>query len=943
MSNLARMQVFLITFTLLIAPTVQAAKKEATKFEKGAFEQTIPGCNVGKQTPWHLTSKDCETFLPDIHYADAVNNEQVMDLRLKDANGERFYQIDHLIYPTLGAPNLFFKYPDTYKDKFDEFVVMLNLPDSTYSPLLQNKPNNKRDSRLYLNQDARNGIKIYLSERSDSNRAQLTDTSKPMQAGSTVIELGAAGAPNVGFWRYGRDKSMPKLLKTKAKIKFIANKWAMKTVQPGFYDIRIDVLNNGKLVAAEYQYNATRIYEENYDQVTANILNVTDSQASLGLKNVLNGKSFKEETLDRLIQFSQGLNKLWSSAEKNKSTAAIKKSAFITFNGDVHNGGAPETLSPYQVANTYNWEAQRILAILKDLPLPIFLTAGNHDGYVAIGHMPAAAKLLASTIKEERDYNTVAKVLAHPQNGANFDQFVSQKVDAPFYLKYLEDTKAHQGGLAVNVFDSGYVRYFGDPNYKRQWVETANSGQDSRTQYHRNYVLYDGFNQWKRTYGPLAQSWSFGRNHFININSYELRQHMRTGWGMYTVNYGGGVSQHQKQWIAKEETYAANRNREINLLAHHDPRGGHKGVNFPFYFRQVPYDGMVGVAKNFVLAEMIMPAFCDVAPKFVVNSTNATFLGCMQDGLQEWLRPDSDFDCERKDMYSAKDVEETASYAKANKQGGDWRNYVIEGRCNLHRLSGKRHRIYSGYQLVDMMATNPNVRTVLLGHTHYNSLEVIASAEMVAANAYEGAKAEDTWIVPGAVVLDADSQKKYLPAHKSLLERFNPLRWMGGKRKAEREAEKVKFSELAQKGIFKASCNEQDCAVLDFEAAGHSFSTVRQKNELVILRLTSVANLTDQSEQGAKKGVKSFGFSVLEFGQVSNKPTDNKTMSRIERVDFLINDGKGGFEIDAHAKVDRKCYIPSTSNDPKKINPISQLFDSRAALPTPEFYEIKRD
>lgn len=937
----------LITISSLITFSAVAAKREATRFAKGQLETVIPGCNQGSQTPWHVTSKDCETFLPNIHYADAVNNEQVMDLRLKTIDNQRYYQIDYLIYPTIGAPNLFFKYPDNYKDKFDELVVMLNLPDKAYEGLLQNRPNKRKPARLYLNHDSRNGIKIYLSERSESNRKKLTNTGKTMQASDSVIELAAPGSeaqPNAGFWRYGRPKGMPKHLASRAKIKFIANKWAMKAVPPGFYDIRIDVMQDGKLVAAEFQYNALRVFPEQYDQVNANILNVTDAQASLGLKEVLNGRSFQSETTDRLAQFARSLNRLWTESSTNGITTyaakTVQKSAFITFNGDVHNGGAPETLSPYQVANTYNWEAQRILAILKDLPLPIFLTAGNHDGYVAIGHMPAAAKLLANAI-EERSLNSIEAVLKHPVNGANFDQFVSEPVNAKKYLQYLEDTKDHPGGLPVNVFDGGYVRYMGGPVYKGQWVKTSDSGQDPSTNYHRNYVLYDGFNQWKRTYGPLAQSWAFGLNHFINLNSYELRQHMRSGWGMYTVNYGGGVSQHQAQWIRKEAKYAASRNREINLLAHHDPRGGHKGVNFPFYYRQVPYQGMAGVAKNFVMAEMIMPTFCEVAPKFVVDATTSTFLGCMQDGLQEWLRPDSDFDCRREDMYTRDDVTQTAEFAKTNPVADNWRSYVISDRCNLYKLAGKRHRIYSGYQLIDMMASNAHMRTLLLGHTHYNSLEVIPSKQMVNDKHYHKAKMSDAQIVPGQVVLDAKSQDKYLPSEVSFLARFNPMRYLGGERKKARTAEKAKLTELAKQGIFKASCNDNTCAVLKFEDAGHSFSTIRKKNELVILRLTSVANLTEQSEISAPKDVKAFGFAVLKLGQKSNKKGDNKNSSRIEGIDFLVNNGNGLFTVKAQAEIDRNRFVPSVSADPDKINPLSHLFDSSVALPTAQFYEIK--
>ena len=65
-------------------------------------------------------------------------------------------------------------------------------------------------------------------------------------------------------------------------------------------------------------------------------------------------------------------------------------------------------------------------------------------------------------------------------------------------------------------------------------------------------LLYDGFYQWQRTYGPLTASWKFGKNRYVALNSFELRQHRRSGWGMYTVNYGGGMTDVQMGWLDRE-------------------------------------------------------------------------------------------------------------------------------------------------------------------------------------------------------------------------------------------------------------------------------------------------------------------------------------------------------------------------------------------------------
>ena len=43
---------------------------------------------------------------------------------------------------------------------------------------------------------------------------------------------------------------------------------------------------------------------------------------------------------------------------------------------------------------------------------------------------------------------------------------------------------------------------------------------------------------------------------------------------MYTVNYGGGLSQVQAEWIEKDLARGKKNNKDIVVIAHHDPRGG---------------------------------------------------------------------------------------------------------------------------------------------------------------------------------------------------------------------------------------------------------------------------------------------------------------------------------------------------------------------------------
>src|SRR5262249_8173289 len=112
------------------------------------------------------------------------------------------------------------------------------------------------------------------------------------------------------------------------------------------------------------------------------VINVTDTQVSHSEpgRGPLPKTAFEGKTLAHMREFV---------ARVNTSTEAdVRDAAFITFNGDLHNGGSPEALRPARVAWTYNDEATVILDALKDLRVPIFLTVGNHDGYVSTGQVP---------------------------------------------------------------------------------------------------------------------------------------------------------------------------------------------------------------------------------------------------------------------------------------------------------------------------------------------------------------------------------------------------------------------------------------------------------------------------------------------------------------------------------------------------------------------------
>src|SRR5688572_10740641 len=56
------------------------------------------------ERPWEVVSEQGETYLANVFYAEASENEQVMPLALDGR-----YAIDRMVYPTLGNPNLYVK------------------------------------------------------------------------------------------------------------------------------------------------------------------------------------------------------------------------------------------------------------------------------------------------------------------------------------------------------------------------------------------------------------------------------------------------------------------------------------------------------------------------------------------------------------------------------------------------------------------------------------------------------------------------------------------------------------------------------------------------------------------------------------------------------------------------------------------------------------------
>jgi hypothetical protein len=229
--------------------------------------------------------------------------------------------------------------------------------------------------------------------------------------------------------------------------------------------------------------------------------------------------------------------------------------------------------------------------------------------------------------------------------------------------------------------------------------------------------------------------------------------------------------------------------------------------------------GMGDSAVNYVRGEVINPQLCKLVPDFAKREDLK--LSCLHDGLQEWMRADQEFDCEEKLMTSGTSSDQ------------EWARV-----CDTKKMEGDSpfHPNYSGYTLINKIATN-NIRTMLLGHTHYSSLEIYQPG---------------TKLVPDSVVLDEASQERY-----AQLETVNPIRNYG--------AGITKEDSLKKPHIMEDS---EGFGRLLLKAASHSFRSVLDNHELVIARLTTVA---DMSSQVFGNDGDYYGFSALEFKKTEKR------------------------------------------------------------------------
>ena len=784
------------------------------------------------EKPWEVVSNKGETYLPNVFYADASENEQIMPYAL-----DGHVMIDRLVYPTIGNPNLY-----TKRDADDELVIVLRVEEEAFAHLgAKVEPAAGSPlSRLVVRNDASTGFAFFLVPRKAREPNTESTTAISSGEGTDVVRI----YPNEIFVN-PEPADMPPVLKQRKTLRFVFRQGAMAKVPAALYDLRFEVKKDDELYRPapsaapvyEYQYNAVRVFETEPDEHS--LLNITDTQVSVG--DMYDSKT--KEKLDEFVQFVNTTN-----------DPAIRTAPFITFNGDLHNGGSPGSLRQRKVAWTYNDEAKSIIAALKYLPTPIFLTTGNHDGYVSTGQVPSEVKKIDTGVGD-----SLSEVItsASPKAWPNFS--------ITAYERFLQETDAADrlGGHHRDIFTGGFARTAPKGSSFDSWKEIPREA--------RNHILYDGFYQWQKTYGPLYYSHRFGKSFYVSVNSFDLRQHRRSGWGMYTVNYGGGVSDVQMSWLARELYRGRVEGSEIVVLAHHDPRGGHKGQDFGYYFEQLEYRSVYQSAINYLVSHAWNSKVCKL-PDWALSRDQSD--KCVHDGLQEWMRPDPEFDCrwdQRKPDFTCQDVPPYSS----------------------------------GIELLKLVSANPRARTLLLGHTHYNALEVLQEGDE---------------LVPSHFPIERSSAQRF-----ATLEIQNPIR---GYSELRREHDFADYDNhaLGIGGIetrFASFVKQYDLSVQGWPRtlSGPAPSPESPKagtRELVILRLVSNADLADQTYSDGKSA---FGFAVLQVR--AKKDARRITEPQVNAATFFVNVGGASYDNIGAIDIDRTARLGE--HDP--ANPIEKLYD----------------
>jgi hypothetical protein len=827
--------------------------------------------------PWEI-GNGIESFVPYIFYSSPAENQQVMAMDIAyteindqaaDKKSKRRYAIQHVIYPTLGNPNLFDRSQSAPED---ELIVSLRFNKEVFQGLVNdgilikeaNTDSYSESFTINSKQIKTLKTKVFfqLFSRVTSKATTIVPSKMVRHLHPTEIDENKYSNFEFKALNYEPNHSnsdsggLVEVVTLEAKF----SKKDIAGVAAGLYDLKV----NSLLSFNETQFNAIRIFDEIPNGGKYTIVNITDTQVTVEYKgerkmfkadgsaepiaavgfNKLSETVFEEKTRGHLKKFVEFINKKVDecAANSNDCDPKFKNAAFISFNGDLHDGGSPLTVDAAGVADTYNREASVVLNELQKLKLPIVLTTGNHDGYVT---MLSQFTQLNSWRKH---LDSLKKQFSRSGEGYWFGMEISarsKQIDSNEMPITLDDLTEQPdtfpsinnppGGLALDIFNGNFAK---DPGNYDNWFPVPVRAS--------NVALFDGFNQWRKTYGPLYSSFRFGKNYFLNINSYDLRQFRRSGWGMYTVNYGGNISAFQMDWINRQISKASSNNLDVIVLSHHDPRGGHRGQDFPYAFEQVDFNGANDSLLNYVKGEVLNPQVCKV-PNSV--KSNESYMNCTHDGLQEWMQPDPLFDCPafEKDSTSRK--------------------------CLNPKF--KSTNFFSAFAMLKTIAQNPSVRTMLLGHTHYNSVEI---------------KQASDFMIPARITVDQEQINRILHVESKSIMRNKgfqnrilygvtyikdkivsmvDLFKIGNSGESNNKDGVASVSRQSLWGFLQGGEEKQNqLQEMDLSKLGYfQASDMQIKNkELVVLRMTSGADLADQKIADESM----IGFAVFEMNQQGN-------------------------------------------------------------------------
>jgi hypothetical protein len=273
----------------------------------------------------------------------------------------------------------------------------------------------------------------------------------------------------------------------------------------------------------------------------------------------------------------------------------------------------------------------------------------------------------------------------------------------------------------------------------------------------------------------------------------------------------------------------------------------------------------------------------------------------LHDGLQEWMRPDAEFDCEEKDRKA-------------------------DGKCDVEIFNTKvnKHPWYSGYTLIDSIQRHTRIRTMLLGHTHYNSIEMLQAGQRM---------------IPNEVTLEADSVEE-----RNENEVANPLRALAifhekdDSGKDPNAGKPYDPKSIANQGITK---DAEGRLTVDLAKAGHAFSNCElrkacnlqapegKQRELAIVRLTSAALLTSQVDNKSREPM--YGFATFAV-----TPRQGYDAPQINTIKFFRNDGRG-FEEVLEQRLDRGATFGNylyddrgrVTSTPDPKNPLKSVFSMK--------------